>query len=70
MADNAIATTGDNGSRLDPFKQLARNPATRQLVLLVAGVACVFIGSALIAAALQEADARCSPPAAQSARCE
>ena len=24
MADNALATTGNNGSRLDPFKQLAR----------------------------------------------
>lgn len=48
MADNAIATTGDNGSRLDPFKQLARNPATRQLVLLVAVAAAVALGVAVV----------------------
>jgi len=48
MADNAIATTADNGSRLDPFKQLARNPATRQLVLLVAVAAAVALGVAVV----------------------
>lgn len=48
MADNAIATTGDNGSRLDPFKQLARNPATRQLLLLVAVAAAVALGVAVV----------------------
>lgn len=48
MADNAIATNGDNGSRLDPFKQLARNPATRQLLLLVAVAAAVALGVAVV----------------------
>lgn len=48
MADNALATTGNNGSRLDPFKQIARNPATRQLVLLVAVAAAVALGVAVV----------------------
>jgi flagellar M-ring protein FliF len=48
MADNAIATTGDNGSRLDPLKHIARNPATRQLVLLVAVAAAVALGVAVV----------------------
>jgi len=48
MADNAIATTADSGTRLDPFKQLARNPATRQLVLLVAVAAAVALGVAVV----------------------
>lgn len=48
MADNAIATSADNGSRLDPFKQIARNPATRQLVLLVAVAAAVALGVAVV----------------------
>ena len=48
MADNAIATTGNNGSRLDPFKQIASNPATRQLVLLVAVAAAVALGVAVV----------------------
>ncbi|MBQ4854386.1 flagellar M-ring protein FliF [Rhodanobacter sp. B2A1Ga4] len=48
MADNAIATTANNGTRLDPFKQLARNPATRQLVLLVAVAAAVALGVAVV----------------------
>jgi flagellar basal-body M-ring protein/flagellar hook-basal body protein (fliF) len=48
MADNAIATTGNNGSRLDPFKQIARNPAMRQLVLLVAIAAAVALGVAVV----------------------
>jgi flagellar M-ring protein FliF len=48
MADNAIATTGNNGSRLDPFKQVARNPAMRQLMLLVAIAAAVALGVAVV----------------------
>lgn len=48
MADNAIATTGNNGSRLDPFKQIARNPAMRQLMLLVAIAAAVALGVAVV----------------------
>jgi flagellar M-ring protein FliF len=48
MADNAIATTGNNGSCLDPFKQIARNPAMRQLVLLVAIAAAVALGVAVV----------------------
>ncbi len=48
MADNAIATAGNNGSRLDPFKLIARNPATRQLVLLVAVAAAVALGVAVV----------------------
>ena len=48
MADNAIARTADNGSRLDPLKQIARNPATRQLLLLVAVAAAVALGVAVV----------------------
>lgn len=48
MADNAIATTDSNGSRLDSFKQIASNPATRQLVLLVAVAAAVALGVAVV----------------------
>jgi flagellar M-ring protein FliF len=48
MADNAIATTDDNGSRLDSFKQIAHSPATRQLVLLVAVAAAVALGVAVV----------------------
>lgn len=48
MADNAVATTADNGARMDPFKQLARNPATRQLFLLVAVAAAVALGVAVV----------------------
>jgi len=48
MADNAIATTGNSGSRLDPLKQLSRNPATRQLVLLIAVAAAVALGVAVV----------------------
>jgi len=48
MADNAIANTESNGSRLDPFKQLARNPATRQVLLLVAVAAAVALGVAVV----------------------
>lgn len=50
MADNAIATTdSDNaGVRLDSFKQIARTPAARQLVLLVAVAAAVALGVAVV----------------------
>lgn len=48
MADKAIATTQDNGARLDPFKQLASNPAARQLLLLVAVAAAVALGVAVV----------------------
>lgn len=50
MADNAIATTGsDNaGVRLDSFKQIARTPAARQLILLVAVAAAVALGVAVV----------------------
>jgi flagellar M-ring protein FliF len=48
MADNAIAPTDTNGTRLDSFKQIARNPATRQLVLLVAVAAAVALGVAVV----------------------
>lgn len=48
MADNAIATTEKNGARLDSLKQIAHNPATRQLVLLVAVAAAVALGVAVV----------------------
>lgn len=48
MADNAIATTNDNGSRLDPLKQFTRSPATRQLLLLVGVAAAVALGVAVV----------------------
>ncbi|MDE1893899.1 MAG: flagellar M-ring protein FliF [Pseudomonadota bacterium] len=48
MADNAIATTGNNASRLDPLKQLSRSPATRQLLLLVGVAAAVALGVAVV----------------------
>ncbi|HEY8585903.1 MAG TPA: flagellar basal-body MS-ring/collar protein FliF [Rhodanobacter sp.] len=48
MADNAVATTADTGARMDPFKQIARNPATRQLFLLVAVAAAVALGVAVV----------------------
>lgn len=48
MADNAIATTENNGSRLDPLKQLSRSPATRQLLLLVGVAAAVALGVAVV----------------------
>lgn len=48
MADNAIATTENNGSRLDPFKQITRSPATRQLLLLVGVAAAVALGVAVV----------------------
>ncbi|WP_130619375.1 flagellar basal-body MS-ring/collar protein FliF [Dyella amyloliquefaciens] len=48
MADNALATTDDKaGSRLD-LKQLARTPATRQLLLLFGVAAAVALGVAVV----------------------
>ncbi|TBR37198.1 MULTISPECIES: flagellar basal-body MS-ring/collar protein FliF [Dyella] len=47
MAENAIAETG-NGSRLDPLKNLAQSPATRQLLLLVGVAAAVAFGVAVV----------------------
>jgi flagellar M-ring protein FliF len=50
MAENAIATadTDKSGKRLDPFKQLAQSPTTRQLLLLVAVAAAVAFGVAVV----------------------
>ncbi|MGO4702150.1 flagellar basal-body MS-ring/collar protein FliF [Dyella sp. 2RAB6] len=48
MAENAIAQTDPNGKRLDPLKQLAQSPATRQLLLLVAVAAAVAFGVAVV----------------------
>lgn len=47
MAENAIAQT-DNGSRLDPLKNLAQSPATRQLLLLAGVAAAVAFGVAVV----------------------
>ncbi|AIF49200.1 flagellar basal-body MS-ring/collar protein FliF [Dyella japonica] len=48
MADNALATTDEKpGSRLD-LKQLARTPASRQLLLLVGVAAAVALGVAVV----------------------
>jgi flagellar M-ring protein FliF len=48
MADNAIATTTDsNASRFD-LRQLARSPASRQLLLLVGMAAAVALGVAAV----------------------
>ena len=48
MAENAIAPSDNAGSRLDPLKQLAQSPATRQLLLLVAVAAAVALGVAVV----------------------
>ncbi|HWU76129.1 MAG TPA: flagellar basal-body MS-ring/collar protein FliF [Rhodanobacter sp.] len=48
MDDNAIATTDNTGSRLDPLKQLTRSPATRQLLMLVGVAAAVALGVAVV----------------------
>jgi len=48
MAENAIATSDNNGTRPDPFKQIARSPATRQALLLVAIAAAVAFGVAVV----------------------
>jgi flagellar M-ring protein FliF len=48
MADNALATTDErDGSRLD-LKQLARTPATRQLLLLIGVAGAVALGVAVV----------------------
>src|SRR5690349_4223011 len=47
MADNAIATTDSPASRFD-LKQLARSPASRQLLLLVGMAAAVALGVAVV----------------------
>ena len=44
MADNAIATSDNAAPRQDTLKQLARSPATRQALLLVAIAAAVAFG--------------------------
>jgi len=48
MADPAIAQPANNGARLDPLKQLARSPATRQLMLLVGVALAVAIGVGVV----------------------
>ncbi|HKR75094.1 MAG TPA: flagellar basal-body MS-ring/collar protein FliF, partial [Rhodanobacter sp.] len=49
MADTAIATTASNsGPRLDSLKQITRNPAARQLALLMAVAAAVALGVAVV----------------------
>jgi flagellar M-ring protein FliF len=49
MADNAIAATDNTeGTRPDPFKQIARSPATRQVLLLVGIAAAVAFGVAVV----------------------
>lgn len=48
MPDNAIATTDNSGARLDSLKQIVRNPAARQLALLVAVAAAVALGVAVV----------------------
>ncbi|MGN2249292.1 flagellar M-ring protein FliF [Frateuria edaphi] len=47
MADNAIATTDSSANRFD-LKQLARSPASRQLLLLVGMAAAVALGVAVV----------------------
>ncbi|HEY9130256.1 MAG TPA: flagellar basal-body MS-ring/collar protein FliF [Dyella sp.] len=48
MADTAIAQPADNGTRLDPLKQIARSPATRQLMLLFGVALAVAIGVGVV----------------------
>jgi flagellar M-ring protein FliF len=47
MADNAIATTDNPANRFD-LRQLARSPASRQLMLLVGMAAAVALGVAVV----------------------
>lgn len=47
MADNAIATTDSSARRFD-LKELARSPASRQLLLLVGMAAAVALGVAVV----------------------
>ena len=78
MADPAIAQPANNGARLDPLKQIARSPATRQLMLLVGVALAVAIGVgvvlwsrgpnyALLYAGLDSKDAAAVTQALQSA---
>jgi flagellar M-ring protein FliF len=48
MADNAIAARDNDAARPDPFKQIARSPAARQALLLVAIAAAVALGVAVV----------------------
>ena len=48
MADSAIAQPAENGTRLDPLKQIARSPATRQLMLLFGVALAVAIGVGVV----------------------
>ena len=48
MADNAIATTTDSPANRFDLKQLARSPASRQLLLLVGMAAAVALGVAVV----------------------
>lgn len=48
MADNAIATTADSGANRFDLRQLARSPASRQLMLLVGMAAAVALGVAVV----------------------
>ncbi|HET6804155.1 MAG TPA: flagellar basal-body MS-ring/collar protein FliF [Frateuria sp.] len=48
MADNAIATTGDSPANRFDLRQLARSPASRQLLLLVGMAAAVALGVAVV----------------------
>ncbi len=48
MADNAIAASDNEAPRPDPLKQLARSPAARQALLLVAIAAAVALGVAVV----------------------
>src|SRR5690242_10206358 len=47
MADNAIATTADSPASRFDLRQLARSPASRQLLLLVGMAAAVALGVAV-----------------------
>src|SRR5690349_17278071 len=48
MADNAIATTTDSAASRFDLRQLARSPASRQLLLLVGMAAAVALGVAVV----------------------
>src|SRR5690348_16353967 len=48
MADNAIATTADSPASRFDLRQLARSPASRQLLLLVGMAAAVALGVAVV----------------------
>ncbi|NUO73690.1 MAG: flagellar M-ring protein FliF [Frateuria sp.] len=48
MAENAIATTTDSSANRFDLRQLARSPASRQLLLLVGMAAAVALGVAVV----------------------